>query len=272
MTAQERQDQALINRVHDTLEKGRVVAVLGWMKSNHDKFTRRVQKTGKVIFYEKSPDRLGTSVGFAIFRLGITHSDFQRLSVRTDCHPTVLSHGDIKRVLRVCCKEQQVKPVVPVVVPEPVVVSIPKLEVPVQTAPEEKKMEDMAGFIKAFMKEAGDAGVVGRNSLGIIRRNCGIDGPNTKLVKLGWIVPVVSEGRTEVGSYKASEKMLKEAGLPGVVPSDDPFAQARAFIAREPMLVEEVLQAEIKLEELRAKLSQISAAKELLAKLTELTK
>lgn len=289
MTAQERQDEALVNRVHDTLEKGRVIAILGWMKSNHDKFTRRVQKTGKVIFYEKTPDRLGASVGFGIFRLGSTHSDFERLSIRTDCHPTVLSHGDIKRVLKAAC--QQVRHLVPViaeekvssvVVPEPIVViPTPKLEVStekVQTAPEEKKMqEDVAGFMVAFMKEADkNGGLVGKNVLGDIRRAHGIKHSNADLVKAGRIVPVISKGRTKAGKYKASEKMLKEAGRQVLevehTPSDDPFSQARAFIARGPALEEQILQLQIQLEELQKKLDQVTSAKELLKKLTDLTK
>ncbi len=288
MTALERQEEALINRVRGTLETGKAVAVLGWMKSNHDKFTRRVQKTGKVTFYEKTPDRLGTSVGFGIFRLGSTHSDFERLSVRTDCHPTVLSHGDIKRVLKAAC--QQVRHLVPVVteekvssvvVPEPIVViPTPKLEVStekVQTAPEENKMqEDVAGFIVAFMKEADkNGGLVGKNVLGDIRRAHGIKHSNANLVKAGRIVAVISQGRTKAGKYKASEKMRKEAGqLPEVatvVASDDPFTQARAFIARGPALEEQILQLQIQLEELQKKLDQVTSAKELLKKLTDLT-
>lgn len=288
MTPLERQDRALEQNVRSALGQGKVVVVLGWKESNHDDFTRALSQGGKVLFYEESPGSLSQKVGFVIFTKFTGHGTFSRVRTVTPTHPVVLGNGHIKRILESCKDVLETSVVSPVeeeklssaiIDPKPAVVaSISKFEVQtevVQVAPEEKKMEDMSGFILAFMKEADRrGGSVGRNTLGNIRRAHGINLSNPDLVRSGWILPIISEGQTGVGSYRASEKMLKEAGrVPETEPVADPtFVQVKAFIARGASLEEQIFQLELQLEELKKELDRVTAAKELLAKLTELTK
>ncbi len=259
----------LVRRARRALEQNLAIVVVGWKVSNHDNFTSQLEEGGRVIFFEDIPTTLGSTVGFAMSTRFTGHSEFNRLkSDKTmDVYSSVLSNGEIKRVLVACG--------------DILIAFKPPMDSPVEPTDEtfvkqreENTMKNAEKFAGLFLAQARkNNGQVSKYELGDIRRQCEMTGASSALVKAGWIELVVSDGRTKAGYYAASDKLKKLSGvtIEEEGPSN-PFVQAKRLIASEPALVEEILQAEIHLQELKDRHDQINLAKELLGKLAELVK
>jgi len=204
-------------------------------------------------------------------------------------HPSVVQNGEIKRVFKQC-KDLLLAPkvlrretIVVVEQPKPQPASIPVVVTTVNPTVEEPKEVRMAEvmvtstetnmqkFVRLFLEKSklSTDGMVGKMTLGDIRRECGLDDwSNTKLVTEGWIMPVIGEGRKQVGNYKPSEKMLGAKTVESE--PNDPLSRAGRLISEESAVEMAILETEERLEQLKKKLGQIAEAKSLVDQLNKL--
>ncbi len=276
--------ESLIKKVRSVFSEGRLVAIVGWMESNHNQMTRNFKNGGRIVFYGKAPASLGMTIGYVMCTRFLGHADFDRMKVFTNTHPVVLSNGEIKRVLEGCGDL-----LLPVSLPESLrktefvvpmkhssvagsTLEVVVLDVQVATVTVEVVVDaNIKRFVEMFLERSklSADGLVGKMVLGDIRRECGLaNRSNTMLVSGGWIEPVISDGCKLTGKYKASEKMLALATEPAIVEPDDPISRARRLIAEEPQVREAIVQVEANLVVLRKKVEQIDQAKSILSQLT----
>lgn len=278
--------QDLVSRARATLNSGKSLAVVGWMTSNHNSQTEKFERGGRVSFYCGVPRELGVKTGLVICTRFVGHSDQSRLSRTVSVYPSTLSNGEIKRLLNECTnfllpvrkvKEEVVTIQTPQTPAEPepqVVAQEPKeaeMTVSDGGAQNEGTIIDWAKFANLFIQERNKDGYVSKYTLSEIRRKAGLgDIPNSKLVSMGWVDPVIFEGNTNAGTYKAGEKLLSFVGNPPQPLPGDPLSKAKLLIADEQKVIEEISKTEEILGGLKHKLDQIQRAKELIRKLTEI--
>lgn len=266
----------LLMRMRQTLEKGEIIAIVGWKASNHNEFTKGLPKE-KMVFKESSQDPpLGASL--VLMTRFVDHTFFEHLKKGWLVHPVPLDTGKIKKLLEGC------KDLLEVAKPLPQArIRAPTVEegelsqfdryheiMDFLTEPR-KEMNEMEKFTTAFFKEAErNHGRVSTFAIGkLIREHKAPQPPS--LIKDGWIVPEVSSGKKKIGWYRAGDKMqgLKEnlEHLP-----EDPLERAKALIAKKPKIAAQKTELEKQIEELDGKLSLIEQAENLMRQLTNLLK
>lgn len=278
--------KALTQRIRKTLESGLSVAIIGWRDSNHNQFTRKIPRT-KVVFFEETPSTLGQSIGYAIFTKFVGHPAFVRIkgANKDRVHSVVVQMGQL-RILLESCQDLffSLQSNVPIS-------NAPRMEVtdtnahkasPEQsltdmaldfltTPKEDFKMTDMDKFCRAFLEKSRlhKNKLVGKRVLARLRVEHGIKEPAPLLSSAGWIVPVIREGVTQIGWYKAGEKMLETIEHEKFEP-EDPVERARFLIAKEPEFIAERLRLEGELGNIKQKLAIIESAKALLNQIKDL--
>lgn len=284
--------KALLQRMRCVLAEGRALAVLGWRDSNHDTHTRRLSREGRVVFHHQAPSKLGSNVGLVISNQFIGHPDFERIKARREMHPVVISNGQIKRLLKACDDLLHPPATIPAVVVTatlgdtgalpapvtPIVVQLTEDSLTVPLSQDSKEMSQMEQpiekFVQLFKAEAEKSpdGLVGKNVLGDIRRAAGVMGSNSAMVKDGWLEAHVSEGATNAGKYKATEKLLSYANGAGPALSSDPLMRARHLVAEKALVEEQITIKKVELLELEEKLKKIEGAEAILGQLEALMK
>lgn len=266
------QDSAVDNAkrlMAEKLDNGLCIAVFGWHNRNHDQFTRSLDGN-QFLFLETPPRIIPARVGYAITTRFITHSDRQSVRKRVPTLSQVLSTGHIKRILREIAAGQKPKkpehaPQVRAEAPQLTAQSAPKEEIhmvsstppaavqnlpsaaPVTAAgreeasvPELSSEERERRFAIDFMKQVGgDAGrtLSKYEASHILEKHFG-EGRKNPSAHKKLLTGVVSEGNTKVGSYRATEYLLKLSGQSPEVEPDDPIEKARWLIARIPALLQ----------------------------------
>ncbi len=284
--------QALLQRMRVVLAEGKTLVVLGWRDSNHDPQTRQLNREGRVIFYHRVPSSLGSNVGFVISNKFIGHADFERIKVRKETHPVVISNGEIKRLLKACDDllhpPVTTPPVVvttlvldetveaPILTTPTVLPAVKTLTVLLDQGPKEALVttQPIAEFIRLFKIEAkkNAGGFVSKNIVGEIRRAAGITATNSMLVTAGWLESVVSEGATNAGKYRASQKLLEYVIEDAPVEPNDPLMRARRLVAQKAAVEEQITLKKVELLEFEEKLKKIEAAETILGQLEALMK
>ncbi len=283
--------QALLQRMRGVLAEGKILVVLGWRDSNHDHQTRQTSREGRVMFYHQVPSSLGSKVGLVISNQFINHSDFNRIKARMEIHPVVLPNGEIKRLLKDCADllrpaalplsittvvlnnvvEKPQSPIAPTIIE-----SLTALLNQGQRKDKEMVMtqQPIDKFIKLFRAEAekNGEGLVSKNVVGELRRKAGITASNSAMVAEGWLEPVISEGSTHAGQYRATKKLLEHTGEEPPIESADPVVRARRLIAEKSKVEEQITLEKVTLLELEEKLKKIQSAEELLGQLEKLMK
>lgn len=283
--------QALLQRIRVVLAEGKTLVVLGWRDSNHDPQTRQLNREGRVIFYHQVPSSLGSNVGFVISNQFVGHADFERIKVRRETHPVVISNGEIKRLLK-ACDDLLHPPVTTSLVVVTTVVSGETVEAPMLTTPtvlptvktltalldqgpKEALVttQPIAEFIRLFKIEAekNAGGLVSKNIVGEIRRAAGVTSTNSMLVTAGWLESVVSEGATNAGKYRATQKLLGHVSEEPIEPND-PVMRARRLVAEKAAVEEQITLKKVELLEFEEKLKKIEGAEAILAQLEALMK
>ena len=284
--------KALLERMRSVLAEGKTITVLGWRDSNHDPQTRQLSREGRVTFHHQAPVNLRSNVGFAISNQFIGHANFGRIKVRGEIHPVVISNGQIKRLLKACddlLHPPKAKPsmvvtttlgntvaspasVTPIVVP-PTEDSLtaPLNQGPMEMFPMEQPLEKFAQLFKAEAEKSPD-GLVGKNVLGEIRRAAGVMVTNSAMVKEGWLEARVSEGATNAGKYRATDKLLSYVGEAAPIVSSDPLIRARHLVAEKTSVEEQITLKKVELLELEEKLKKIEGAEAILEQLEVLMK
>ncbi len=278
-------ENVLKARMLEVLSEGRKVAVIGWRSSNHNRTTRRFADSGKILFLPHNKRDLGQSIGYVIFTRFVGHSDQERMQRKTNGHTRVIKVGVIKRVLEACkgvLGDDSVKSFASDVATYDATlldhfeVTNRSLHVPTEKSSPvihseisiERNEMNFKKLAELFVEKADRNGCVGKMKLGRIGKECGIK--NTAyLVRNGYVVPKISEGRKHAGQYSATEKLLGqingqtslEAELP--VNSRDLLAEARVLIAQEPEL-------RAQFNEIHRKLQKLDEAKGLIEKLQAL--
>ena len=284
--------QALLQHMRNVLTEGKTLVVLGWRDSNHDPQTRQISQEGRVMFYHQAPSSLRRNVGLVISSRFIDHKTLERIKVRSETHPVVLSNGEIKRLLVACSDLLHPVAVTPLVVktvalsdvvetPTPVVSVVPAIEMLTALLDqglrkETKKMEQQpidkfARLFKAEAEKSGN-GLVSKNVVGEIRRTAGITTTNSMMVTEGWLEAVVTEGATNAGQYRATEKLLGHVGEEPPIESTDPLVRAQRLVAEKPAIEEQITLQKVVLLELEDKLKKIQSAEALLTQLEALMK
>lgn len=286
-----RQRLALVGEVTRVLERGEKVAIVGWRDSNHNSTTRRLSRSCLLEFVLQSPGHFGTSFGLVLCTKFISHSIFEALRKGNRVYPKVLSNGIIKKVLAECSeallsaeekiREAKSQPMddltLPVAVvppqPTPQETPVPSKETEMLPAEEAKTEPDMERFVQRFLEQATiTGGMVGKEVLGRIRRECGLDKvTNLDLVKMGYVISVKKDGCKNAGRYRAGIMMTGQATTEHKRPeSNDPLSRARALVESEEAVKAEIKAIETRHEELRIELVKIERARELIAQLEDM--
>jgi len=300
-----RQREALIQTVGEVLGKNQKVVVVGWRDSNHSPETREIARTGLVEFVLDPPSRFGSNVGLILFTKFHGHAKFYQLRKNSFVHPVILSNGTIKKILEGSrdsfvkaqdriTKEKlkagtdlswpvavsavvnhltaDIKPTSIAEHPQEQVMSENPTETPVTLPP---STPDFEKFKRLFTEQSEvENGMVGKVTLGNIRRQCGLEKvSNHDLVKQGYVISVVSEGRTHAGRYRAGAKMTSEVTPPHRAQEiNDPIVKARILIGNEAMVMDEIRTIETRLENLKLELTRIKEARELIERIENMFK
>lgn len=90
----------LVSEVRRAILAGKCVVVTGWKKSVHDALTRKIEESGRVLFYWNDvPRTFGSSVGLVI-PSPLTRATWRESAGRTaPMHRNVHRHNEIKEVL-----------------------------------------------------------------------------------------------------------------------------------------------------------------------------
>jgi hypothetical protein len=94
----EKRKQSMVSRIVSEIESGKVVAIAGWMDSNHNCFTKNIPEH-LVVFWEKIPKKIPKNVGYVIFTRFVYHKHTEKMSKYVSVHPGVVSLGKIKEAL-----------------------------------------------------------------------------------------------------------------------------------------------------------------------------
>lgn len=320
VTEQWRKD-ALIKKIRQVLSEGKNIAVMGWKASNHGDETRRFEETGRIVFYQNPPTKVGPTVGLVVFVRFKKHSIPSGIKRNAEIQPGHIPNNQLKSILLACedlivstrtdsvieditsvapvvKKEQvvtrEISVTVPEIVPEPEAeTSEPITEENEQMLEHKDEMQlsekvekpDYDKFVRLFMAKANEEnGLVGKNNLGDIRRVCGlVNVSNGDLVKSNWLVAIVGDGKTNVGQYKASEKMIArsvelaaEENKVAIKPTDPLYAvyalinSEEKLRARKTMALQEMDDKRREVDEIDATLVKIKQAKETLQNLASL--
>lgn len=134
---------------------------------------------------------------------------------------------------------------------------------------EARTMSKMDQFCAAFQAAAAAntarPGLVGKNQLGKLRAEHGVEESNSSLAAAGWIEAVTSEGRTKTGWYKAGPRMTQQVEIQQNGEPDDPFELAKWLVSKEAQFREELARAQ-------ANLDRVEIAKKVLTQLSDLKK
>src|SRR6185369_17791810 len=102
-----------------------------------------------------------------------------------------------------------------------------------QTQPDQSLMKFTAAFLEAARGDS--EGRVSRVVFNQLRQQCGVVSISETLRKHGWVTGHASEGRTNIGWYKAGPKMTATQAAPQPnEPPEDPYARAKWLVAQKP--------------------------------------
>lgn len=275
--------KALTQRVRETLLASRVVVVMGWRVNHHTLFTKSLPER-KVRFYvnDKPPKSLGGTVGLVLYSEYLAHSDVERIKRGINgniVYPVVVHYRTIIAIIESCKDLMAVQTYVTAVGETSAVTPVaqPARAIAVQdlsedvldfltTPPKEKhKMNNMERFAKEFLRTVDSEGRVGKVMLGRLRVHCGVEESVSKLVRDGWLEPVVTPGCQKAGWYKAGEMILQTGVDQEKVEPEDPYELAKFLVAQKNGVLAEKAEVE-------KKLARIELAEKVLEQLAGLKK
>lgn len=223
----------------------------------------------KVLFFHEVRHSLPSKVKLVIFISFVPMSVRDRLSKGKIATKLGFHNGEIKRMLEVVELPASVSPK-----PSRQVSTVkskkiqPVVKVP-NTAP------DWEGFVLTFTQHADQhkRKWVGRRTIGKLRDEFHITHSAEQLVKLGWMVSHIADGRAEIGWYSAGEKMgvPESVSTPNAETSvsvsqsevvlDSRIARAQQLLSEEPALHEEKVRLQSSLKVVEDRLAQIELLK-----------
>lgn len=273
--------EALIKRVRETLKSEKQLAITGWHDRNHNKFTRQLLQSTKIVFYER-PNDVRENDAFILFTRFVYHKEIAELEKRLKngqvLYSIPITLGQIRKILE-SCEDELANPSKKEVIHDAKEVtdraknkqfSIGEIDEDVldflTTPTEVYEMSSLEKFTKAFLAEAEsnklNPGLVGKLTLGKLRRECEVGESTIQLVSSGWIEGVVSDKHTKTGWYKAGFKMRQTEADKTTEPTDK-YELAKYLVSQK----ESILAQKTKIEE---KLARIAIAEKVLAQLSEL--
>ena len=267
--------ERLARKVRKTLESGSSIAVVGWIASNHNDFTRGLWER-KIVFLENSDTiEIPKRVGLVLFTRFVNHTMTSRVRGQVEIHPGVVHLGQIKKALEFCAdllqkphhinNDVETSTASPATQPKSIQSSQERV-LNIEMEPrKEQYMSSREKFAKDFIEAscADSEHRVNRIALGRLRNQNGIEETAIKLVRTGWLLSLAgSSGK--IGWYKAGPKLLAAASLPSQAESADPIERAKFLVAQKQELLSEKGQLESWLQENAEKLSRIEAAEKLL--------
>lgn len=281
----------------EAVTSGRLIVIYGWLGSSHDTFTRSLDER-HIRFEEKVPRTLPSKAGF-IVATGLAGGCQKQLrGSGLPCCSTVLTPSRIKRLLK------EVGPAIlkpklsredkrmtapsqaksapnptmpasgPTYTPGMKAVDIPPTSDPSdapapnpEPTPARTREERERDFAVEFMQAVGgDAQktLSKYEASALLKKH--FDGvavnPSSQKKLLG---PVVSDGKSRAGNYRATQELIKLAGMTPQVEPTDPVERARWLAEREPQWEAEKAELEHQRELISEKFDQRRA--ELLASL-----
>jgi hypothetical protein len=274
----DRQFEALVQKVRETVTDNRVVIVMGWKSGNHTAFTRNLSEK-KVRFYRNDhpPKSLCPTAGLVLCTAYVTHTEVARIRDRR-MYNIALHYHTIIGILQTCKdllidgspaahtavnNSPETVAVEPVGQSPPPDIGLPDDVLDFLTTPSRRhEMDNMDAFVESFLaaaKKTSD-GKISKIVLAEMRRQFGIKMSNTELAKNGWVTPVIANGCAHAGSYRTGEKMLATVQQEKFEPVD-PYERARHIVAQEGALLTERINLAKKIEEVDSKLARVETAK-----------
>ena len=275
----------LTRRISETLQEGRLVAIIGWRDSNHNAFTRSLS-SNVIKFLGDLPRAPSQNIGYILFTRFISHSLVERVkrAKEKQCyHPIPVDIGQIKKILKSC--EGLLKHSIPQVQTTGTetlehlpgsstnpVIHDGLLDFLTQPQPETTEMNEMEKFARAFQdpanKKAGN--LVSSMTLGELRRSCGVTKTNLQLITAGWIEKVEpANGKTKAFWYRPGRLMAHETPLKVTTLPETASGRAEFLISQKPGLLAEKGKLVARQKEIDDTLEMIEAAEQMFSKIDQ---
>lgn len=267
--------ELLIKKADEVLKASGKIVVLGWKASNHDEFTRKVENTGRVRFYNKDPISI-CSGNMLIWTRFVGHSSRNRLRNQPGIvsHSNYLNMGELRRFLRgvgaMILDESTPKS------PEPIAQRTTKepTGLAIQTEPDQKILGSDMAFAHDFFESVDHdpSGTLSKfEASKLLRKHFGETAVASRFNRL--LEKIVAEGDKKAGRYKATSYLMDLMTKP--VQSTDPdistapknraeedlaedaVSRLGALLAKKPALLEERARLKEKLLNVEKQLEKI---------------
>jgi len=222
----------LLKKTHVVLKQGGKIVILGWKTSNHDKFTRKLEETGRVKFYEKDPISI-CSGSMLIWTRFVGHSltDRFRNQAGIVSHSRSLNTGEIRRFLRGAGLMKLGEPAPPKVQePIPIIATERPSELVVKSSVAQTNLVSERAFASDFFESVGQnpSGTLSKfEASRLLRKHFGETAVASRFGRL--LEKIVAEGGKKAGYYKATSFLMDLVTNPDHIITPDTSA-----VSREP--------------------------------------
>jgi hypothetical protein len=273
------QREHLLKSMRDVLACGGNIAIYGWIKSNHSELTMLYEKTGRIRFFEKKTKTVSVSGDFVIMTPFINHTDKTKLKTTVpSLYPHPIHIGEIKSLLRECANlitKKVVHPSTSFKVAQETAgqLDINELEKQLILTEVLVVVDQFDTFASKFheLSTTHPEGLVSALLLSKILK--GLEDfkySSKKLIRLGWLIPVIRNGKRNVSMYRASEKLKARIQADNVEEPKDSIEKALFLRVKKPRLVRKIEKLQKEIEAIRADIARCEIAEQLLKQLEDL--
>lgn len=255
------------------VEKGAALCVWGWKSSNHDNFTRLLEKSGLVKFVDLSGSNKRTPLpeqAVVVFTRFVAHRDTNWLRQQNIArHPHPLPLGSVRKILKKIEPALQPKPA-----PERIQVSTEVLAVSTpRSLTELEKIILEKGHVldifdkltEAFVAKAAQhpQKMVGARTLGEILREIDVSKTPPSLAQAGWIVAHTQPGKKKIGWYKAGPQMERRLQKEVQEEPTDALDKVAWLLKKKPEYEQKLAEAQSQVQYWQDQINRVEAAEEL---------
>jgi len=272
-----RQKEYLIELIRRVLAEDGTITVYGWRDSNHSSQTRECAETGRIHFIERKSKIVDVQGDLVIFTKYVKHADRYKMQGKFNIYPRTCEISTIKSIL-LECKSLIVKKKIQSdtqfdideVNPEVTKQDINELEKFLFLT--EVIVDGYDKFASGFKahSEKNPQKLVGAHIVGRLLKEVGLKVHVRDLVKGNWLEPVVQQGKTKVGCYKAGNKLQVRLDADRKEEPSDPIEKAIFLRDRKPFISEKIAEIQKNLEFWQNQMLRVEKAEDLLRQLGEL--
>jgi hypothetical protein len=272
----------IIENLERDIREGNTLCVLGWKSSNHNTFTRSLDKADCVVFADLSgnnnlkplPDK-----AVVIVTKFVSHKHSNLLKTgRVRHHPHPLPLGDIRKILLALKPVLMGEPAPKQVNPQHTAVTNIDQESPTLEELEQRVLsggrapDKYDRFAAAFTKKAAEhpEKLVGTRTLGELIAQLELAEKPPVLVSKGLVIAVVQAGKKRIGWYKAGPELEKRLQQSISEEPTDPLDKAAWLLEQEPEFRRKLAELSVQITFWETHLRRVDAAKELLRQIEAL--